>query len=74
MTINHHRKKATYILTGVFLTIFMALLLPSCTHESLIPVDPNPIDTTGNPIDTTGNPIDTSTGTPCDTNVVYFSK
>jgi len=74
MMIGQNRNKAICILTGVFLTMFIAMLLPSCTHESLVLVDPDPIDTTGNPIDTTGNPVDTSTGTPCDTNVVYFSK
>ena len=49
--------------------------MPSCTHEPQGLAEPDPVDTTGNPIDTTGNPIDTSsTGTPCDPNLVYFSR
>jgi len=58
----------------LFLAVFAGLFLPSCTHESMIVVDPSPIDTTGNPTDTIVNPIDTSTGIPCDVNLVYFSK
>ncbi len=71
---NYKRNKANYFLGGIFLVVFAAFLMPSCTHESMVVVEPNPIDTTDSPIDTTGNPIDTSTGTPCDTNLVYFSS
>ncbi|MFZ1677237.1 MAG: c-type cytochrome domain-containing protein [Saprospiraceae bacterium] len=74
MTEVSKKKGAKYILASILLAGFVVLLIPSCVHEPLItPID-NPVDTTGNPIDTTGNPVDTSTGTPCDPNVVYFTK
>jgi len=69
---NNLKNKTNYLLTTILVFGFITMLIPSCTHESLLPVDPNPIDTTGNPIDP--NPSDTLDGIPCDPNVVYFSK
>lgn len=65
--------KSKYFLIGTFLAGYTVVFLPSCTHDSMVVIDPDPIDTNGNPSDTTGNPIDTTAGTPCDTNLVYFS-
>lgn len=74
MTEVSKKTRAKYILAIILFAGFVVLIIPSCVHEPLInPID-NPVDTTGNPIDTTGNPVDTSTGTPCDPNIVYFSK
>ena len=68
------KSKSKLLLAVILLAGLVALFLPSCVHEPVI--DPNnPIDTTDNPIDTIDNPIDTTpTGTPCDPDVVYFSK
>lgn len=62
-----------YFLPCLMLAGFAVFFLPSCVHEPGLLPDPNPIDTTGNPIDTTGNPVDTFSGTPCDSNLVYFT-
>lgn len=69
---SNHNKKANTLLTCILMSGFFIMLIPSCTHESLLPVDPDPVDTTANPIDTTTS--DTSHGVPCDPDVVYFSK
>ncbi len=74
MTFNHKINKAKYFLAGLILIGFAALFLPSCVHEPLIIPDPVPIDTTGTPVDTNNIPPDSTFGTPCDTNVVYFSQ
>jgi hypothetical protein len=59
------------LIAGLFI-----MLLPSCEHDPVDPIGPGPGDTTGNPMDTMV--IDTmdedTLGTPCDSNVVYFTR
>lgn len=70
------RLTATHALAGILLTGLVMLMLPACEHEPVLPVDPDPMDTTGNPIDTMGmDTMDMDTiGDPCDPDVVYFEK
>ncbi|MBP7239450.1 MAG: hypothetical protein KBA14_04450 [Saprospiraceae bacterium] len=65
------------VFAGIILIATLSMVMPSCVHDSFSPVDPGPIDTTGMPIDTTPvdtMDIDTTLGTPCDTNLVYFTQ
>lgn len=70
------RLTSTHLLLVVLLTGLVLLLMPACVHEPVLPVDPDPNDTTDNPIDTMD--IDTmdmdTTGEPCNPEVVYFEK
>jgi Planctomycete cytochrome C len=64
-------------LPGLFMLLVIAMLgFLSCEHDPVDPIGPDPADTTGNPMDTMV--IDTmdedTLGTPCDSNVVYFTK
>ena len=65
------------VFAGIILIATLSMVMPSCVHDSFSPVDPGSIDTTGMPIDTTPvdtMAIDTTLGTPCDTNLVYFTQ
>lgn len=55
----------------LLLPMWIAALMPACTHDPFSPIDPDPVDTTGNPIDTMNHD---TLGIPCDTNVVYFDN
>lgn len=70
---------AAYGLRAMILAGLILMMIPSCMHDPMEPIDIGPIDTTGNPIDTTGNPTDTltgidTTGYPCSPDTVYFYK
>jgi mono/diheme cytochrome c family protein len=75
---NQHSGKSYKWLAGVLMMLLVTGLIPSCTHNPILPVVINPIDTTGNPVDTTGAPVDTTgldtTFIKCDTNIVYFEQ
>lgn len=63
-----------YALLTFFVSLLLAVSMPSCKDDPIFNVDPDPTDTTGNPIDTTGNSGGNATGVPCDPDSVYFQN
>lgn len=76
MILSDRYNRGRYFLVILFLAGIWMMFLPSCEHEPLDPVIPDPGDTIENPIDTMN--VDTmgvdTMGVPCDSNVVYFNK
>jgi hypothetical protein len=66
----HTFKNHILIVTGI---LFWICLHQSCTHDSIIDMEPDPVDTMDNPIDTMD--MDTTIiENPCDPDVLYFEK
>ncbi len=70
-TIWNQKDFSHYHLVGVLLIGIVTMIVPSCEHEPFLPIDPEPIDTTGNAVDTMG---EDTFGIPCDPDVIYFNR